>query len=82
MRLYKNLQDIITPFEHPVVTIGNFDGVHLGNQLLFIDRLNVQVISDPEVANGKVISGEIDFNGFEISHLDQVDLAKLIVLYY
>ncbi len=35
MRLYKNLQDIIAPFEHPVVTIGNFDGVHLGHQLLF-----------------------------------------------
>ena len=40
---------------------------NLGNQLPFIDRLHTQYISDPEVANGKIISGEIDFNGFEIS---------------
>ena len=35
MKLYRNLQDIKTPFEQAVVTIGNFDGVHLGHQLLF-----------------------------------------------
>ncbi|MCI5221618.1 MAG: bifunctional riboflavin kinase/FAD synthetase [Candidatus Electrothrix sp. AR4] len=35
MQLYKKLQEIIQPFDRPVVTIGNFDGVHLGHQLLF-----------------------------------------------
>lgn len=35
MQLYKNLQEISKPFDRPVVTIGNFDGVHLGHQLLF-----------------------------------------------
>ena len=35
MQLYRNLQEIKTPFERPVVTIGNFDGVHVGHQLLF-----------------------------------------------
>ncbi len=35
MQLYKNLKEIKKPFERPVVTIGNFDGVHLGHQLLF-----------------------------------------------
>lgn len=35
MQLYKNLHEIKKPFQRPVVTIGNFDGVHLGHQLLF-----------------------------------------------
>ncbi|MCI5143736.1 MAG: riboflavin biosynthesis protein RibF, partial [Candidatus Electrothrix sp. ATG1] len=35
MQLYRNLQEIKKPFQRPVVTIGNFDGVHLGHQLLF-----------------------------------------------
>jgi riboflavin kinase/FMN adenylyltransferase len=35
MHLYKNTQEIKNPFKRPVVTIGNFDGVHLGHQLLF-----------------------------------------------
>ncbi|XCN74060.1 MAG: bifunctional riboflavin kinase/FAD synthetase [Candidatus Electrothrix aestuarii] len=35
MQLYRSLDEIKSPFERPVVTIGNFDGVHLGHQLLF-----------------------------------------------
>lgn len=35
MKLYKNLADIQRPFDKPCVTIGNFDGVHLGHQILF-----------------------------------------------
>ena len=35
MQLYTSLEEITSPFDHPVVTIGNFDGVHLGHQLLF-----------------------------------------------
>jgi len=35
MQLYRNVKDIKKPFERAVVTIGNFDGVHLGHQLLF-----------------------------------------------
>lgn len=35
MQLYRNTQEIKRPFKRPVVTIGNFDGVHLGHQLLF-----------------------------------------------
>ena len=35
MELYRDLKDIPSPFQRAVVTIGNFDGVHLGHQLLF-----------------------------------------------
>lgn len=35
MELYWNLADIVAPFERACVTIGNFDGVHLGHQQLF-----------------------------------------------
>lgn len=37
MRIYKNLQDIPCQFPEACVTIGNFDGVHLGHQWLFAE---------------------------------------------
>lgn len=35
MKIYRRLDDIREPFDNPCVTIGNFDGVHLGHQMLF-----------------------------------------------
>ncbi|MHB8810734.1 MAG: bifunctional riboflavin kinase/FAD synthetase, partial [Desulfobulbaceae bacterium] len=35
MKLYTNLADIKAPFRGASVTVGNFDGVHLGHQILF-----------------------------------------------
>ncbi len=35
MQLYTDYKDIEKPFDRAVVTIGNFDGMHLGHQLLF-----------------------------------------------
>lgn len=35
MELFSNLTSIREPFPHACVTIGNFDGVHLGHQMLF-----------------------------------------------
>ena len=35
MKLIEDLEDITTPFEKAVITIGNFDGVHIGHQALF-----------------------------------------------
>ena len=35
MELFWNLENISSPFENACVTIGNFDGVHLGHQQLF-----------------------------------------------
>lgn len=37
MKIYNNLKDITTPFADSFVTIGNFDGVHLGHQMLFAE---------------------------------------------
>ena len=35
MEIYTDLKDIHQPFPRAHVTIGNFDGVHLGHQMLF-----------------------------------------------
>jgi len=35
MKTYNNLADITAPFAESFVTIGNFDGVHLGHHMLF-----------------------------------------------
>ncbi len=35
MKIYRDLDEIKEPFTNACVTIGNFDGVHLGHQLLF-----------------------------------------------
>ena len=37
MKIYKNLAAITEPFPDSFVTIGNFDGVHLGHQMLFAE---------------------------------------------
>ena len=35
MKIIENIEDIDKPFTNAVVTIGNFDGVHIGHQSLF-----------------------------------------------
>ena len=35
MKIYRDLKEIQQPLHRPFVTIGNFDGVHLGHQILF-----------------------------------------------
>ena len=35
MKIYRDLHEIAKPFQRPALTIGNFDGVHLGHQALF-----------------------------------------------
>ena len=35
MKIYRTIEDVPEGLSHPCVTIGNFDGVHLGHQQLF-----------------------------------------------
>lgn len=35
MKIVRNIEDIEKPYKNAVVTIGNFDGVHIGHQALF-----------------------------------------------
>ena len=39
MKIFTDLSEIKEPFHKPYVTIGNFDGVHLGHQMLFSEVL-------------------------------------------
>ncbi|MFW6410380.1 MAG: ABC transporter substrate-binding protein, partial [Halanaerobiales bacterium] len=36
-----------------------------GNQLPYIERIDTNIVNDREVVNGKIMSGEVDFAGFE-----------------
>jgi riboflavin kinase / FMN adenylyltransferase len=40
MKIHRSLSEIEKPFRDACVTIGNFDGVHLGHQLLFSEVVN------------------------------------------
>jgi riboflavin kinase / FMN adenylyltransferase len=35
MQIYRTIEQIPAPFPHAVVTVGNFDGVHLGHRAIF-----------------------------------------------
>ena len=35
MKIVRGTKNISSPFLYPVVTLGNFDGVHVGHQILF-----------------------------------------------
>ena len=56
MIVYRSIDQIRTPLHNPVVTIGNFDGVHLGHREIFrrvkhsakeIDGVSVVITFDP-----------------------------------
>lgn len=51
MKIFTDLDDITAPFLRPFVTIGNFDGVHLGHQLLFSE-----VVSKAKKAKGTSVA--------------------------
>jgi riboflavin kinase/FMN adenylyltransferase len=69
MIIYRSIDEITAPLQNPVVTIGNFDGVHLGHREMFrrlkesaaeIGGVSVVVTFDPHplrvVASGKSIA--------------------------
>ena len=59
MKIIDRLEDITQPFKNAVITIGNFDGVHIGHQALFheviekadsIDGTSIAMTFDPHPA--------------------------------
>lgn len=55
MKIYKNIEEIQKPFENSCITIGNFDGVHLGHQQLFF-----QVVEKAKQIKGTSIAITFD----------------------
>ena len=75
MTVIRSLQDLHQQYPHPVLTIGNFDGVHLGHRALFnqVKTLAVQ-------ANGT--SMVLTFEPHPMRVLREDKNPPLITLYY
>ena len=73
MKVINSLEEINTPFKRAVVTIGNFDGVHLGHQALFHE-----VIEKSESLDGTSIA--ITFDPHPMRVLYKNNLPPLITL--
>ena len=74
MDVFKDINEIKQPFINPVVTIGNFDGVHKGHQAIFH-----QVIEKAESISGTSVA--ITFNPHPIKVLKKDDPPPLITLH-
>lgn len=74
MKLIENIEAINKPFHKAVITIGNFDGVHLGHQALFH-----QVIEKAEAMGGTSVA--MTFEPHPVRVLAQNGQPPLITLY-
>lgn len=74
MQLIENLDDVIGPFKKAVITIGNFDGVHIGHQALFHE-----VIERADAMGGTSIA--MTFEPHPIRVVKQNGHPPLITLY-
>jgi riboflavin kinase/FMN adenylyltransferase len=74
MKIIDHLDKIIEPFKNAVITIGNFDGVHIGHQALFHE-----VIEKAETIDGTSIA--MTFDPHPIRVLKQNGDPPLITLY-
>ena len=74
MKLIERIEDITEPFKNAVITIGNFDGVHLGHQALFHE-----VIEKAERIGGTSVA--MTFEPHPIRVLKQNGPPPLITLY-
>jgi riboflavin kinase/FMN adenylyltransferase len=74
MEIIKSLDKIVKPFKNAVISIGNFDGVHIGHQALFH-----QVIEKAEAINGTSVA--MTFEPHPLRVLKQNNLPPLITLY-
>lgn len=74
MKVFDHLDKISKPFKNAVITIGNFDGVHIGHQALFHE-----VIETAETIGGTSIA--MTFEPHPIRVLKQNGHPPLITLY-
>lgn len=74
MKLIENLDDINTPFKKAVITIGNFDGVHIGHQALFHE-----VIEKADMLDGTSVA--MTFHPHPVRVLKRNGHPPLITLY-
>ena len=74
MKIFDHLEKIHEPFKNGVITIGNFDGVHIGHQALFHE-----VIEKAETIDGTSIA--MTFEPHPIRVLKQNGHPPLITLY-
>ena len=73
MKIYDHLDKIHEPFKNAIITIGNFDGVHIGHQALFHE-----VIEKAEAIDGTSIA--MTFEPHTIRVLKQNGHPHLITL--
>jgi riboflavin kinase/FMN adenylyltransferase len=74
MEIIKNLDKIVKPFRNAVISIGNFDGVHIGHQALFHE-----VIEKADAIDGTSVA--MTFEPHPLRVLEQNNLPPLITLY-
>jgi riboflavin kinase/FMN adenylyltransferase len=74
MKIYNQLEQITQPFKAAVITIGNFDGVHIGHQALFHE-----VIEKADAIDGTSIA--MTFEPHPIRVLKNNNHPPLITLY-
>ena len=92
MKIIRNLKDINIPYKRSVITIGNFDGVHLGHQALIhevidkadsISGTSVAITFEPHpirVLNGSNHPPLITILEQKIELIERMDLDVLIVI--
>jgi riboflavin kinase / FMN adenylyltransferase len=92
MQIIRNLDEISEPFKRAVVTIGNFDGVHLGHQALFhevvekaesIDGTAIAITFEPHpmrVLNGANHPPLITILDQKIELIQRLDIDVLVVV--
>ena len=74
MKLIENLEDIHAPLPNAVITIGSFDGVHIGHQALFHE-----VIEKADILNGTSLA--MTFEPHPIRVLKENGYPPLITLF-
>jgi len=74
MKTFNHLDQINEPFKHAVITIGNFDGVHIGHQALFHEA-----IEKAEAIDGTSVA--MTFEPHPLRVMRQNNHPPLITLY-